>query len=73
MSERRARRVLGRPRSAQRRPLRPAEDGKEDQKTVRWTAFPTNRLTAEIVALAVQYGRYGDRRIIARRARQGGW
>ena len=58
MSERRACRVLVQPRSTQRRPLRTAED--------------EERLTAEIVALAVQYGRYGYRRITAL-LRQAGW
>jgi len=57
VSQRRACRVLVQPRSTQRRPLRTAED--------------EERLTAEIVALAVEYGRYGYRRITARRARAG--
>ena len=58
MSERRACRVLVQPRSTQRRLLRTAED--------------EERLTAEIVALAVEYGRYGYRRITAL-LRQAGW
>jgi len=58
VSQRRACRVLGQPRSTQRRTLRTAED--------------EERLTAEIVALAVQYGRYGYRRITAL-LRQAGW
>ena len=58
VSERRACRVLGRPRSTQRRPLRTAED--------------EERLTAEIVALAVRYGRHGYRRITAL-LRQSNW
>jgi hypothetical protein len=52
--------------------LRTAEDGEEDRETVRWTVSPTNRLTAEIVAPAVQYGRCGYRRITAL-LRQAGW
>ncbi|MEO0625313.1 MAG: IS3 family transposase [Pseudomonadota bacterium] len=60
VSERRACRVLGQPRSTQRRVLRTAED--------------EQRLTAEIVALAVQYGRYGyplaGRRLLANAVRR---
>jgi len=58
VSERRACRVLGQPRSTQRRVLRTAED--------------EARLTEEIVALATRYGRYGYRRITAL-LRQAGW
>ncbi len=58
VSERRACRVLGQPRSTQRRVLRTAED--------------EERLTAAIVALATRYGRYGYRRITAL-LRQAGW
>lgn len=58
MSQRRACRVLGQPRSTQRRTLQTAED--------------EERLTAEIVALAIQYGRYGYRRVTAL-LRQAGW
>ena len=65
VSERRACRVPGQPRSTQRRPLRTAEEGEEDREAVRWTLSPTNRLTAGSAALAVQCGRYGYRRIAA--------
>ncbi len=58
VSERRACRVLGQPRSTQRRVLHAAED--------------EERLTAAIVALARRYGRYGYRRITAL-PRQAGW
>lgn len=58
MSERRACRVLGQHRSTQRKPPRPAED--------------EGALTAEIVALARRFGRYGYRRIAAL-LRRGGW
>jgi transposase InsO family protein len=58
VSQRRACRVLGQPRSTQRRTLQTAED--------------EERLTAEIVALAIQYGRYGYRRVTAL-LRQAGW
>jgi transposase InsO family protein len=58
VSERRACRVLGQPRSTQRRVLRTAAD--------------EERLTADIVELATTYGRYGYRRITAL-LRQAGW
>lgn len=58
LSERLARRVLGRHRSTQRR----ARKGRTDDAA----------LTADIVALATQYGRYGDRRITAM-LRETGW
>ena len=58
MSQRRACRVLKQPRSTQRRPLRTAGD--------------EERLTAEIVAMTVHYGRYGYRRITAL-LRHAGW
>ena len=51
VSERRACRVLGQPRSTQRRELK----AKEDEP----------RLVAEMIELATQYGRYGYRRITA--------
>ena len=58
VSERRACRVIGQPRSTQRRvPVTP--DGEA-------------RLTADIVELATTYGRYGYRRITAL-LRQAGW
>ena len=58
VSERRACRVLGHPRSTQRYEPSPVEDEKA--------------LTAEIVALAGQFGRYGYRRITAL-LRHRGW
>lgn len=58
MSERRACRVLGQPRTTQRRPPRAPDD--------------EARLTADIVELATTYGRYGYRRITAL-LRQAGW
>jgi putative transposase len=58
ISERRACRVLGQPRSTQRR--RPQ------------TAADEAALTADIIALASQYGRYGYRRITAL-LRTAGW
>jgi transposase InsO family protein len=58
VSQSRACRVLGQPRSTQRRVLRTAED--------------EQRLTEAIVALATRYGRYGYRRITAL-LRQAGW
>jgi hypothetical protein len=58
VTERRACRVIGQPRSTQRRRLRPRSDEK--------------RLTADIVRLASIYGRYGYRRITAL-LRQEGW
>ena len=58
VSERRACRVLGQPRSTQRR----APGASEDEA----------RLTADIVELATTYGRYGYRRITAL-LRQAGW
>jgi transposase InsO family protein len=58
VSERRACRVLGQHRSTQRKPPRPAED--------------EAALTAEIVALAGRFGRYGYRRITAL-LRRAGW
>jgi transposase InsO family protein len=58
VSERRACQVIGQPRSTQRRVLRVADD--------------EERLTAAIVELATQYGRYGYRRITAL-LRQAGW
>jgi transposase InsO family protein len=58
VSERRACAVLGQHRSTQRKPLLMADD--------------EERLTADIVALARQYGRYGYRRITAL-LRQAGW
>ena len=58
VTERRACRVIGQHRSTQRRRLRPRSDEK--------------RLTADIVRLASNYGRYGYRRITAL-LRQEGW
>ena len=58
VSERRACRVIGQPRSTQRRPLCTPDD-----EAV---------LTADIVALATRYGRYGYRRITAL-LRHAGW
>ncbi|MCX7901348.1 MAG: IS3 family transposase [Burkholderiaceae bacterium] len=58
VSERRAGRVLGQHHSTRRKPPRAAED--------------EAGLTAEIVALARRYGRYGYRRITAL-LRRGGW
>ena len=58
MSERRACRVLGQYRTTQRHPGQPRPD--------------TEALTAAIVALATQYGRYGYRRIAAL-VRAEGW
>ncbi|MBA4760063.1 MAG: transposase [Sphingosinicella sp.] len=57
MSERRARRAIGLHRSTQRRPAPPRSDEK--------------RLTADIVRLASDYGRYGYRRITALLRREG--
>jgi transposase InsO family protein len=57
VSERRACRVLGQPRSTQRREPRRAAD--------------EERLTADIVELATAYGRYGYRRIAALLRRDG--
>ena len=58
VSERRARAVLGQHRSTQRKPPR----GRDDEE----------RLTADIVELARQYGRYGYRKIAAL-LRDAGW
>lgn len=58
VSERRACSVIGQYRSTQRKPLR--DDGDE------------RRLTADIIELAKQYGRYGYRRI-HHRLQQAGW
>ena len=58
VSERRACRVIGQPRSTQRRTPQTAED--------------EARLTADIIELATTYGRYGYRRITAL-LRQSGW
>jgi transposase InsO family protein len=58
VSERFACRVLGQHRSTQRKKLRKPED--------------EAALTADITALAIQYGRYGDRRITAM-LRSRGW
>ena len=58
ISERRACRVLGQPRSTQRRVPQTADD--------------EAALTADITALAKQYGRYGYRRITAL-LRTAGW
>ena len=58
MSERRVCRVLGQHRSTQRRPPRGAED--------------EAALTADIIELARQYGRYGYRRVTAL-LRRAGW
>jgi len=58
VSERRACRVIGQPRSTQRRILRTAEDEAQS--------------TANIIELATTYGRYGYRRITAL-LRQSGW
>jgi len=57
VSERRACRVLGQNRSTQRWPCSPRED--------------EARLTADIIRLAEQYGRYGYRRITALLRREG--
>ncbi len=57
MSERRACRVVGQHRSTQRKPSRPRPDEK--------------RLTADIIRLASDYGRYGYRRITALLQREG--
>jgi transposase InsO family protein len=58
LSERRVCRVLGQHRSTQRKiPTTPADEA---------------RLTADIIALALQYGRYGYRRIAAL-LREAGW
>ena len=57
VSERRACRVLGQPRSTQRHAPRVADD--------------EQRLTGRIVALAGKYGRYGYRRITALLHREG--
>lgn len=56
MSERRACRVLGQHRSTQRKIAKTPDD--------------EAALTADIIALALQYGRYGYRRITARRKRR---
>jgi transposase InsO family protein len=58
VSERRACQVIGQPRSTQRRTLRRADD--------------EERLTAAIIELATQYGRYGYRRITVL-LRAAGW
>jgi putative transposase len=58
VSERRACRIIGQPRSTQRR--------------LRQTADDEGALTAEIVVLATRYGRYGYRRITAL-LRDAGW
>ena len=58
VSERMACRVLGQHRSTQRKALRTPDD--------------EAALTADIVALAIQYGRYGYRRIAAM-LRAAGW
>lgn len=58
MSERRACRALGQPRSTQRYKVRRAED--------------EHRLVEETVALATQYGRYGYRRVTSL-LRRSGW
>ena len=58
VSERRVCRVLGQPRSTQRYNKRVADD--------------EEMLTAHIIALASEYGRYGYRRITAM-LRQDGW
>ena len=50
ISERRACRALGQHRSTQRKPPR----GREDEE----------QLTADLVALARQYGRYGYRKVV---------
>ena len=57
MSERRACKVLGQNRSTQRWPRSPRED--------------EARLTADMIRLAEQYGRYGYRRITALLRREG--
>lgn len=57
VSERRACRVVGQHRSTQRKPSRPRSDEK--------------RLTADVVRLASDYGRYGCRRITALLQREG--
>ena len=57
VSERRACKVLGQNRSTQRWPRSPRED--------------EARLTADIIRLAEQYGRYGYRRITALLRREG--
>ncbi len=57
VSERRACRVLGQHRSTQRKPLKTPDD--------------EAALTADIIALALQYGRYGYRRITAMLHRAG--
>ena len=59
VSERRACKVLGQARATQRSPLStPSDEG---------------RLTAEIIALATKYGRYGYRRITALLNNEKGW
>lgn len=58
VSERHACRVLGQPRTTQRKPLKTADD--------------EAALTADIIELARQYGRYGYRRITAL-LRDAGW
>ena len=58
ISERRACRVLGQHRSTQRKP----PQGREDEA----------RLTADVIELAREYGRYGYRRVAAL-LRRAGW
>ena len=57
VSERRACRVIGQPRSTQRYEIKPADD--------------EELLTQRIIALASQYGRYGYRRVTALLRREG--
>jgi transposase InsO family protein len=57
VSERRACRVIGQPRSTQRHAIKPADD--------------EEMLTQRITALASQYGRYGYRRVTALLCREG--
>ena len=59
VSQRRACRVLGQARATQRRQLSPPSDEK--------------RLTEDIIALAIKYGRYGYRRITALLNSENGW
>ena len=59
VSERRACRVLGQARATQRRHLSPPSDERQ--------------LTADIIALATKYGRYGYRRITALLNSEHGW
>ena len=58
VSERHACRVLGQPRTTQRKPLRTADD--------------EGALTSDIIELARRFGRYGYRRITAL-LRNAGW